>query len=106
MLLLMPPAMVESQELFWMLLREKGIGSYARTRPRRVHDPAEHRHETRAGAPREIPASCRGAQEEDWFPGPVLHRAEAERTDQAPIRFRRCCMPTSSGNLICCPISS
>ena len=25
----------------------------------------------------------------DWFQRPVLHRAEAERTDQAPIRFRR-----------------
>ena len=49
----------------------------------------EHQHEARAGAPRQIPAHGGGLQKEDRLQRPVLHRAEAEGTDQASIRFRR-----------------
>ena len=62
-------------------------------RPRRLQHAAEHRPEARAGPPRQVPAHGRGSQEGDRLQGPVLHRAQAEGADQAPVRLRRRRLP-------------
>ena len=58
-------------------------------RPRRLPEPVEHRHEARARSPRQVPPHGRRLRQEDRLHRPVLHRAEAEGADQAPVRFRR-----------------
>ena len=58
-------------------------------RPRGLPVPVEHRHETRAGAPREVPAHGRRLQKRNRLQRPVLHRTQAEGADQASIRQRR-----------------
>ena len=49
----------------------------------------EHRHEARARPPRPLHAHGRRLREGDRLHGPVLHRAQAEGADQAPVRLRR-----------------
>ena len=58
-------------------------------RPRRLSDLLEHRHEAGARPSGRLPAHGRRLRPRDRLHRPVLHRAQAEGADQAPVRFRR-----------------
>ncbi len=68
-------------------------------RPRRLLDPAQHRHEARARPPRPLPPHGRRLQEADRLQRPVLHRAQAQGADQAPVRLRRRRLPQLPADL-------
>ena len=75
--------------------------------PRRVLDPLEHRHEARGRPPRPVPPHGGRLQEADRLHRPVLHRAEAEGADQAPVRLRRRRLPQLPPDVRpACPTSS
>ena len=62
-------------------------------RPRRLPESVEHQHEARARSPRPLPAHGRRLRQGDRLHRPVLHRAQAQGADQAPVRFRRGRLP-------------
>ncbi len=77
---------------------EEGDGGDARARRPRLHllgrprgllVAPEHRHEARGRPPRPLPPDGRRLQEADRLRRPVLHRAQADGADEAPVRLRR-----------------
>src|SRR5947199_322805 len=62
-------------------------------RARGVLDPLEHRHQARGGSPRPVPPHGGRLQEPDRIRRAVLHRAQADGADQAPVRLRRRGLP-------------
>ena len=70
-----------------------GAGLHLLGGPRGLLDPAEHRHEARARPPRPVPPHGRRLQEADRLQRHVLHRAQAQGADQAPVRLRRRRLP-------------
>ena len=81
---------------------EEGAGSDQGTRRRRTTssgaaakatDLLQHRHEARARSPGQVLPHGRRLQEADRLQRPVLHRAQAEGADQAPVRLRRRRLP-------------
>ena len=86
-----PPAQVKKAHGSHPPPRRRGL--YLLGRPRRLHHPAQHRHEARTRPPRALPPHGGGLQEGDRLQGPVLHRAQAAGTDHPPIRLRRRRLP-------------